>query len=78
MIFCVSIFIFCLEPTVREQLDENNFHHCYGIFSKVPLWNYLVKPCSKFPHNNYKTLWQRYLKRYIIAEDFTDMDHYMN
>ena len=23
MIFCVSIFIFCLEPTVREQLDEN-------------------------------------------------------
>ena len=25
MIVCVSIFIFCLEPTVREQLDENDF-----------------------------------------------------
>ena len=32
MIFCVSIFIFCLEPTVKEQLDENDFRHCYGIF----------------------------------------------
>ena len=25
MIFCVSIFIFCLEPKVREQLDESDF-----------------------------------------------------
>ena len=32
MIFCVSVFIFRLEPTVREQLDENNFRRCYGIF----------------------------------------------
>ena len=32
MIFCVSIFIFRLEPTVREQLDENDFRRCYGIF----------------------------------------------
>ena len=32
MIFRVSVFIFCLEPTVREQLDENDFRHCYGIF----------------------------------------------
>ena len=34
MIFCVSIFIFRLEPTVREQLDENDFRRCYGIFFK--------------------------------------------
>ena len=34
MIFCVSIFIFCWEPTVRVQLDENKFRHCYGIFSE--------------------------------------------
>ena len=34
MIFCVSIFIFCLVPMVREQLDENDYHHCYGIFFK--------------------------------------------
>ena len=32
MIFCVYICIFCLEPTVREQLDENNFCQCHGIF----------------------------------------------
>ena len=25
LIFCIFIFIFCLEPTVREQLDENDF-----------------------------------------------------
>ena len=24
--------IFGLEPTVREQLDENDFRHYYGIF----------------------------------------------
>ena len=34
MIFCVSILIFCLEPTVKEQLNENGFRHCYGIFSE--------------------------------------------
>ena len=34
MIFCVSIFIFRLEPTVREQLDGNDFRRCYGIFSE--------------------------------------------
>ena len=34
MIFC----IFCLEPTVTEQLDENDFRHYYGIFfeSTIP------------------------------------------
>ena len=32
MIFCVSIFTFCLEPMTREELDENNFRHYYGIF----------------------------------------------
>ena len=38
MIFCVSIFIFCLERTVSEQLDENDFRHYYGIFfeSTIP------------------------------------------
>ena len=38
MIFCVSIFIFCLEATVREQLNENDSCHYYGIFfeSTIP------------------------------------------
>ena len=64
---------------VREQLDEDDFRHCYCIFfSKEPLWNYFIKPCSKFFRNSYSTLWQRYLKRYITVEYFTDMDHHMN
>ena len=32
MVFCVSFFILFLEPTVREQLNENDFRHCYGFF----------------------------------------------
>ena len=32
MIFCVFIFVFCLKPLVREQLDENDFRHYYGMF----------------------------------------------
>ena len=32
MIFCVFIFIFCLEPTVTEQFDENDFRHNYRNF----------------------------------------------
>ena len=62
-IFFVYIFIFRLEPTVREQLDENNFPSLlWYFFSKVPFWNYLTKPCSKFFCNNYKTLWQRHFE----------------
>ena len=72
MIFCVSIFIFCLEPTVTEQLDGNDFRHYYDFFSKLPFWNYLML-CLKFFSNNYKALWQRHLKRYITVEDFTDI-----
>ena len=32
MIFCVSSFILFLEPTVREQLNGNDFGHCYDFF----------------------------------------------
>ena len=71
MIFCVSIFIFCLELTVREQLDENDFRHYYGIFLKYhseTIWS-TTQLCSKFFHNNYKTLWQRHLEQYISVEN---------
>ena len=47
MIFCVSIFIFCLEPTVREQLDENDFRHCYGIFFESTILNLLDQATFK-------------------------------
>ena len=32
MIFCVFIFIFCLELAVREQLNGNDFRHYYYVF----------------------------------------------
>ena len=32
MIFCVSSFILFLEATVREQLNGNDFGHCYDFF----------------------------------------------
>ena len=55
MIFCVSIFIFCLEPTEREELDENDFRHYYGIFFRKyhskTTWSQLY---SKLFRNNYK------------------------
>ena len=34
MILFVLILIFCLEPTLRKQLEKNDFRHYYGIFSK--------------------------------------------
>ena len=38
MIFCVSIFIFCLELTVREQLDEDDFRRYdrFFFYSTIP------------------------------------------
>ena len=61
MIFSVLIFILRLEPTVREQLDENNFRYYYGIFFESTNLN-LLDHISKFFRNSYKTLWLRDLK----------------
>ena len=46
MIFCVSIFIFCSEPTVKEQLDENNFRHGYVIFPESTILKLLDQQSS--------------------------------
>ena len=58
MIFCIFIFILCLEPMVREQLDKNDFRHYDGFFFfwknySETTWSQL---CSKFFHNNYRAL----------------------
>ena len=45
MLFCVLIFIFSLEPTVKEQLDENDFRHYYG--------NYFGSTILKLPDHSY-------------------------
>ena len=78
MIFCVSIFISCLEPTAREQLDQNDFRRYYGIFFESTSLKLLDDSCSKFFCISYHALWQRHLKRYITVEDFMDMDHHIS
>ena len=40
-------FIFRLEPTVREQVDENDFCRCYGIFFKSTILKLLDQAMFK-------------------------------
>ena len=46
MIFCVCMFIF-LGPMVTEQLDGNNFRHCYGIFFESTILKLLYQVMFK-------------------------------
>ena len=76
MIFCVFIFIFRLEPTAREQVDENEFRRCYGVFFESTILKLLGQAMFKV-----QTITRHFdngnLKRYITVENFTDMDHHM-
>ena len=66
MVFHVFIFIFLFRNNGKwEQLDENDFRHCYGIFFESVILNLLdhkSQPYLKFFFNNCKTTWQRHLK----------------
>ena len=53
MIFCVWILIFCLEPTVREQLNENDFRHCYGNFFEITI---LKLPDHSYVQSSFATI----------------------
>ena len=56
MILCVSIFIFLFRTngkSAREQLDENDFRHCYGIFFESIILKLIDQAIFR---NNYKTL----------------------
>ena len=55
MIFFVLIFTFRLEPTVREQLDENDFRHYYGNFFESTI---LKLPDHSFVHSYDNDLWK--------------------
>ena len=55
MIFCVFIFTFCLEPTGKEELDENDFCHYFGNFFESTILK-LLDHISTFFRNSYKTL----------------------
>ena len=57
-LFLYFIFIFYLEPTVREQPDGNDSRQYYDNFFESDI----LKLCSKFFQSNYETLWQRHIK----------------
>ena len=70
--YSVFIFIFCLELMVRKKLDENDFHHYYGIsFESTSLK--LPQLCLKFFCNSWEVLWQQNSKWRLTVEDFTDI-----
>ena len=76
MIFCVFIFIFCLEPTEREQLDENDFRHYYGNFSEAPFWKYLITAMFKVLSKQLRGTLTTAFERHMTVKNFTDMDHH--
>ena len=51
-LFLYFIFIFYLEPTVREQPDGNDSRQYYDNFFESDI----LKLCSKFFQSNYETL----------------------
>ena len=61
MIFWVFIFIFCWEPTVREQLNKNDFCHYYGNFFESTVLK-LLDHSYVHIHSNYEALWQQHWK----------------
>ena len=73
MTFCVFSFIFRLEPTVRKQLDENNFRHYYGIFFVSTILNLLDSTFQQL-RNTLTTAFERHL----TVEYFKDMDKHRN
>ena len=76
MIFRVFILIFCLEPTVREQLDQNDFRHYYGNFLESTI---LKLPDYIYVENSFATITSPLttaFERHLAIQIFTDIDHH--
>ena len=68
-ILCIHLYFLFRNNVWREQLDKNNFCHCYSFFY---LFIYFFWKCysestwlqlrSEFFLNNYEALWQQHLK----------------
>ena len=68
---CFHFYFLFRNNVKREQLDENNFHHCYGnFFSKVSFWKYKVLS------QRLRGILATAFERHVTVEDFTDMDQY--
>ena len=76
MIFRVFILIFCLELTVREQLDQNDFRHYYGNFPESTI---LKLPDYIYVENSFATITSPLttaFERHLAVQIFTDIDHH--
>ena len=78
--YSVFSFLFCLELTVREQLDESDFRHYYGIFFEGTMVKLLG---HSYVQSSFATITRHFdngipLKRNLTVEDFTDIDQHRN
>ena len=71
MIFHSFIFIFCLEPTVKESnWMGTTFATVMIIFSKVPFWKYLITVIFKVLSQQIRGTLTTAFERHLTAENF--------
>ena len=81
MIFCVVIFIFCLEPTVRQQLDEKDIRYHYGIYFESTILklldhNYVQSSFAKSWRHFGNGIWNIALRLKILRTWISIGTHY--
>ena len=74
--YSVFSFLFFLSRSnvMREQLDENDFRCCYGLFSKVSFRKYLITAMFKVLYQQLRGILTTAFERELTTEDFTDID----
>ena len=76
-IFYLFIYLLFRNNGNREQLDENDFRRCYGIFfSKVSFRKYLIAAIFKVLSQQLRGTLTTAFERHLANENFTDMDHH--
>ena len=73
MAFHIFTFIFCLEPTVREQLHESELLHCYGNSFENAILKVLITAIFKVLSQQSRGTSTTSFERHLTVEDFTDM-----
>ena len=70
----VFSFLFLFRNNViREQLDENNFRHCYVFFPKVSFRKYLITAMFKVLYQQLRGNFATAFVRHLITEYFMDI-----
>ena len=71
-VFSFLFFVFCLETTLREQLDENEFRRCYVFFPKVSFRKYLITAMFKVLYQQLRGNLTTAFERHLTTEYFMD------